>query len=83
MELNKKAFGLTTGILWGAVVFLSTIFLLIRGSEGEFIIRLRAVYFGYTFSFFGSFIGLIWAFVTGFIFGWMFAFIYNLVGKKS
>ena len=83
MELNKKAFGLTSGILWGAMVFFVTIFLLLRGSEGNFIIRLKAVYIGYTFSYLGSLIGLVWAFVTGFIVGWLFAFFYNMFGKKS
>jgi len=83
MELNKKAFGLTTGILWGAVIFLSTIVLLLRGSQGDLILRLREIYLGYSFSYLGSLVGLVWAFVTGFIFGWLFAFFYNLFGKKS
>lgn len=83
MELDKKAFGLSTAILWGAAVFLGTIFLLLVGSPGNFIIRLRRVYLGYSFSYLGSLIGLVWAFVTGFIGGWLFAFFYNLFRKKA
>ena len=83
MELDKKAYGMATAILWGAAVFLGTIFLLLRGSEGNFIIRLKAVYFGYTFSYLGALVGLVWALVTGFIGGWLFAFFYNLFRKKA
>jgi len=83
MELDKKAFGLSTAILWGAAVLLGTIFLLLIGSQGATIGRLRKVYYGYSFSYLGSLIGLLWAFVTGFIGGWLFAFFYNLFRKKA
>jgi len=83
MELNKKAFGLTTGILWGVAIFLLTIILTLKGTEGEHLSRLATFYFGYRLSFIGSIIGLIWGFVHGFICGWIFAFLYNLFVKRS
>jgi len=81
MKLNKKAFGLAVGVLWGVGLFLVTNFLLLRGSEGVIISGLKNVYLGYSFSFLGSIIGLIWGFVDGFIVGWLFALLYNQFAK--
>lgn len=83
MKLSKKAFGLTSGILCGAAIFLLTNFLIIKGTEGETISLLGHFCFGYSFSFLGSLFGLIWGFVYSFIAGWLFAFFYNLFVKKS
>ena len=83
MQLSKRAFSLTAGILWGVAIFLATNFLLLKGSTGGLISNLGNVYFGYSFSFLGSIIGLIWGFVNGFVAGWLFAFLYNLFVKKS
>ena len=77
MKLNKKAFGLAAGILWGAAIFFLTNFLLLRGTEGAVISGLKNIYFGYSLSFLGSIIGLIWGFVDGFIGGWLLALLYN------
>ena len=83
MELDKKVFGLTAGILWGAAIFLTTNLLLLKGSEGTTIINLAHFYLGYSFSFIGSLIGMVWGFVNGFIAGWLFAFVHNLFVKTS
>jgi hypothetical protein len=83
MKLNKTAFGLSAGIIWGLAIFLSTVFLLIKGSDGNTISKLAAIYYRYTFSYLGSIIGLIWGFVTGFIGGWLFALVYNLFANTD
>lgn len=83
MKLNKIAFGLTSGIISGAGIFLLTIILLLCGSQGELISSLNNIFIGYTFSCLGSVIGLLWGFVFGFIAGWIFALLYNLFAKKS
>jgi hypothetical protein len=83
MKLDKKAFGLTAGMLWGAAVFLATNILILKGSEGATIISLEHFYLGYSLSFIGSIFGLIWGFVNGFIAGWLFAFVHNLFVKTS
>ncbi len=79
MKLSKKAFGLTSGILWAAAIFLATNILLIRGGGGAVISGLENIYLGYSFSFLGSIIGLVWGFINGFIGGWLFAFLNNLM----
>jgi len=83
MKLNPKAFALTAGILWGAAVFLATIWLLIYGSQGLTISLLGKFYLGYSLSIGGAFIGLIWGFVDGLILGWLFALLYNALSPKE
>jgi hypothetical protein len=77
MKLNVKALALSSGILWGATVFLATLWLLIRGYDGTLISRLDHFYFGYSFSYAGAFVGLVWGFVDGTIVGAVFAWLYN------
>ncbi|MCG6927848.1 MAG: bacteriophage holin [Acidobacteria bacterium] len=77
MKLSVKAFALTAGILWGAAVFIATVWLLAMGSEGNTISLLGKFYVGYSFSTLGAFIGLVWGFVDGAICGALFAWLYN------
>jgi hypothetical protein len=81
--LNTKAFALTSGIVWGAMVFLATVWLLVFGYEGQLIRMLDHFYFGYSFSYVGAVIGGIWGFVDGAICGLVFAWLYNkIAGSK-
>jgi hypothetical protein len=77
MKLNVKALALSSGIVWGATVFLATLWLLIRGHEGTLISRLDHFYLGYSFSYPGAFVGLVWGFIDGVIGGAVFAWLYN------
>lgn len=83
MKLVPKAFGLSTGILWGVVVFLVTNVSLLRGGKGELLSRLALIYPGYSFSFVGSLVGFVWGFVTMFIIGWLLALLYNKFSGPS
>lgn len=82
MKLNKKAFGMAFGILWGVSVFIATVIVMIKGG-GDTMVLLRKFYWGYEINFGGAVLGLIYGFVHGFIFGWLFAWAYNLVGKEN
>jgi hypothetical protein len=77
MKLNVKAFALTAGILWGATVFLTTLWLLGLGYQGGLMRVLNHFYFGYTFSVVGAFVGLVYGFVDGLVCGAIFAWLYN------
>ncbi len=81
MSLSVKAFALTAGILWGAAVFLATLWLLAFGYHGGLIRLLDHFYFGYTFSVVGAFIGLVWGFVDGLVCGAAFAWVYNRLAR--
>ena len=83
MKLNKVAFGLSVGIIWGLAIFIITNFRLLTGGEGQTLSKLGAFYFGYTYSFVGSFIGLFWGFVDGLIGGWLLALLYNFFAKEK
>ncbi len=84
MKFNIKAFGLTSGIVWGLSVFLATFWILIMGASGKTLGKLSKFYIGYSVSWGGAFVGLIWGFVDGLIVGAIFAWLYNKlsVGKE-
>ena len=81
MRLDVKALALTSGILWGAAVFLATLWLIVFGFHGELMRHLDHFYFGYDVSVPGAFIGLAWGFVDGLVCGAVFAWLYNRLAR--
>ena len=65
MRLHNPAFELTSGIVWGAAIFLATVWLLLFGFKGQQISTLDHFYFGYSFSYVGAVVGAIWGFIDG------------------
>ena len=83
MKLNLKALAFACSILWGAVVFLVTWWIIILdGASGE-PTWLAQVYRGYSISVTGSFIGLAWGLVDGLIGGAAVAWLYNKFSKDA
>ncbi len=82
MKLNVKAFGLTSGIIWGAGIFFMTWGLIWLDPEGTAGL-LERVYRGYHISALGSLIGLAWGFCDAFIGGLIFAWLYNKLASGS
>lgn len=80
MKLSIKSFALASGILWAVILFLATIFIMLRGG-GEHLILLNKFYFGYEVSFVGAIIGMVYAFISGLILGALFAWIHNWFAK--
>jgi protoporphyrinogen oxidase len=80
-KLNRNAFGLSTGITAGMLLWIATMFLVIKGGSvvGPHLSLLSQYFPGYTVSFFGSFLGFFYMFFVGFVGGWVFAFIRNAV----
>ena len=72
MQLDKKALGLATGILWGLAVLVMTVWAMVVGG-GEHLNLLGKFYMGYGISPAGAVIGLIWGFIDGFVGGWVLA----------
>jgi len=81
MKLSVKALALASGILWGASVFIATLWLKVMGYDGRLITQLDHFYLGYSFSVLGAFVGLVWGFVDGAICGAIFAWLYNRLAK--
>lgn len=82
MKLNIKALGLASGIVWGLSIFLLTYWFIIVGQPGTTLVKLSAIYFGYSVTWYGAFVGLIWGFVDGFIGGALLAWVYNKFAKQ-
>ena len=83
MRLNAKAMAMSAGILWGASVFIATVWILITGSGGETLSRLGAFYLGYSVSWGGAFIGLVYGLIDGLIGGFLLALLYNAFLPKE
>jgi protoporphyrinogen oxidase len=79
-RIDKLAFATAVGSVSGLLIFLTTIWLVIKG--GEVVgpnLRLLAQYFiGYTVTVKGAFIAFGYSFVWGFLFAWLFAYLRNL-----
>ena len=82
MKLNKKAFGLATGILTGVIIFAATIFVMIVGG-GNTLALIQKFCWGYEVNFIGAILGLIYGIIYGFIYGWIFAWMYNIFIKSK
>ena len=82
MKINKVALGLALGIIWGASVFLATLWIMARGG-GQTLVLLNKFYLGYSVSFLGGLLGLVYGFVDGFIGGWLIALLYNAFAKPA
>ena len=78
-RMDKLAFATAIGSVCGSVIFLATIWLIIRENEivGPSLGLLGEYFIGYTVSLKGAFIGTGYSFLWGFIFGWLFAYLRN------
>jgi hypothetical protein len=76
MKLDKKAFGLALGLLWGFGLLIATLWATIA-QGGAHLGLLNRFYIGYSVSYLGAVVGLIYGFVDGFICGWLLAWLYN------
>ncbi len=80
MKLRVRAFGLAIGIVWGLILFLTTIESTLVGT-GQTMSKLRTLYYGYQVSFGGAIVGLLWGVVSGFLLGAAVAWLYNTFHK--
>lgn len=88
VRLNAKVFGIVLGILFGLVIFIATIWLVIKGPEmtssGEYVVGphlqlLSQFFIGYEVSFLGSIIGFVYGFAVGTFSGALLSRIYNKI----
>lgn len=78
-KLDRVAFGVSLGAVSGALLFVATLWLVLKGGEvvGPNLRLLNQYFPGYSVSSLGSVIGLVYGFLSGFIGGWLFAFLRN------
>jgi len=80
-RMDKPAFAVATGTVSGLILFLATIWLIIKGGEvmGPNLRLLSQYFIGYTVTVKGAFIAFGYSFLWGFLFGWLFAYLRNLL----
>lgn len=80
-RMDKFAFATAIGSVSGLLLFLATMWLVIKG--GDVVgpnLRLLSQYFvGYTVTTKGAFVAFGYSLLTGFLFGWLFAYLRNLL----
>lgn len=81
MRLNATVHGLVFGFTFGLIIFIATIWLVIKGGEvvGPNLALLGHFFIGYDVTLLGSFIGFLYGFVTGFVLGSFIAGVYNFI----
>lgn len=82
MKLNKKAFGLASGLIVGIGIFFFTWWVILFDGITREPTLIGVLYRGYNISPAGSFIGLAYGVVDGTIGGAVFAWLYNLILPK-
>jgi hypothetical protein len=78
-RLNGTILAVVLGLMSGLIVFVATIWLVIKGGErvGPHLSLLGQFFPGYSVSFAGSFAGFVWGAVVGGIAGWTIGWLYN------
>jgi protoporphyrinogen oxidase len=79
-RIDKLGLATALGSVSGFLVFLATLFLIVKGGEvvGPNLQLLNQYFFGYSVTVKGAFIGMAHSFAWGFLFGWLFAYLRNL-----
>jgi len=81
LRLNATVHGIVFGLVVGLVIFVATLWLVIKGGPivGPNLSLLNQFFLGYNVSVLGSFIGFGYGFLTGFILGFFVASVYNWI----
>lgn len=82
MQLNLRAFALTTAIISGGTGLFLNLISVLTGWAKEFFELIAPFHPGYTHTIAGAFISTFWMFVYGYILGAVFVFIYNSMVKE-
>jgi len=83
MKFDIKALAVAGGVIWGCIVFLITLWLIVRNLHTEPMI-FELIYPGYSVSGLGSLVGLAYGFVDGAVVGLAFGWLYNsFISKDS
>jgi hypothetical protein len=79
-RMDKFGFATAIGTVSGLLIFLATIFLIIKGGKvvGPNLQLLNQYFIGYSVTIKGAFIGMCYSFFWGFLVGWLFAYLRNL-----
>ncbi len=83
LKLNPKSLGLAGGILWGIVLFATTLVSTGSGYGSQFLAAYGSIHPGYSISLAGSIVGLVYGFICGFVGLYVLAWLYNWLEKRK
>ena len=80
-RLNAVVNGVVVGLVTGLIIFIATIWLVIKGGPvvGPNLSLLGQFFYGYRVTVAGSFIGFGYGFLVGFLLGYAIAVVYNWI----
>lgn len=85
--MKAVSLGLAGGVLWGGMMFITTIVSVFTGYAGAFLAVMASCYPGFAVTVPGAFVGLAYGFVDGFIglliLGWLYNLFSGCYSKKS
>lgn len=81
MKMNVKGVAITGGIIWGILLFLTTLISVYTGYAAAFLTGIASIYPGYSISLGGSVIGLVYGFFDIFLGVYIFVWIYKRINK--
>lgn len=83
IRLNAIMTGIVVGVLCGAILFLATIFLVLKGgpNPGPHLKLLGQYFPGYAVTLGGSILGFIYGGIVGFVCGWFIGSVYNRLAR--
>jgi len=83
VRLNAATVGLVLGFLFGAGLFVATIWLVIKGgpNPGAHLVLLSQFFPGYSVTFTGSILGFVYGFLVGFVTGAVLGAVYNKLAR--
>lgn len=81
MKVDVKRIAVTGGIIWGVILFVTTLLGVYWGYGMAFLNGMVSIYPGFTVSPVGSIVGAIYGFFDVFIGVYIFAWVYQKVGK--
>ncbi len=81
LRLNATINGVVLGIALGFLIFIATIWLVIKGGPvvGPNLSLIGQFFLGYSVTFIGSFIGFGYGFLSGFLIGYVVSTVYNWI----
>lgn len=80
-RIDKLGMATAVGLVSGMWIFLTTLWLAIRGNDfvgDNLLLYLNQYFIGYTITLKGAFIGFSYSLIWGFLFGWLFAYLRNI-----
>lgn len=85
LKLNARAWGVAIGLLMGTLLFVATVFLIVKGGPtvGPHLSLIGAYLPGYHVTWGGAVVGFLYLFVIGYVIGVIIGGVYNALARSD